>query len=250
MHYFGSGKSKKKEKIPLTDFIVKKLSAEVQRCSSQAIDNGKIEESATEQAVENADELRASLDIERKQNETLKKDLKKTIALLNQAGAVNLSKDIHIAQLNRQIKNSQFELNNANKNELFHRFDGIFQKSELNKLRSIRAGKPADSTFVLTCVGYLYPNPETLRNKSVDGNFYRKQKKQKMTPSKVKIITEMLNERLSSEKGLDMNNASVRFNHIKNLIKNAIHKITKKTVPVESHSNCCAQNISKNTIEM
>lgn len=176
--------------------------------------------------------LAQELEDQKRKNETLQNDLKKAMTLLKEAGAVNLNKDFHINELNKKLQNAQFEQNQPKNDSLFSSFVRHFTHQQLKKLRSITSGQAKDSTFVLTCMRFLYPNRNALNNKSVDGQKY-KGKKQAMTPQKVKMISDMLSERLNSENGLDSISALKRFERVKKLIKNAINKLKVKSGLVE-----------------
>lgn len=244
LQYFGSDEQKKEQQISITDFIAKKISNQVRNNTQER--NVPSLQVASEEQVQGESALV-------KENERLNNDLKKAMALLKDAGVINLNKDIHIEQLNRKVKNAHYTPTHAHQKESsldnsFSQFRNVFDKFQLKKLRSISAGKSSDSTFVLTCVRFLYPNPNALINKSVDGRSYKKQHNSRMTPKKVEIVTDMLNERLSSEEGVDALSASERFNRVKKLIKDAIFKITKPLKETALKSTHTAE--TKNAIEM
>lgn len=179
-------------------------------------------------------------------NKTLLTDLKMSMALIKDASVTNLNKDIQIANLTKQLKKTSLnpeslpELNakTPDYQSLFRDFNGVFSKEQLKKLRSIPSGKRKDSTFVLACMRFLYPDPNILNDRSVTGRAINKIKKREMTPTKVKIITRILNERLESEKGLDEIEAFQRLDRVKKLIKDAIVKLKPpeplKPTPVKS----------------
>lgn len=213
--------NKEQTNVSINSFIEKKIAAQAQKIQDQ--------KEETEE-VRKLNELQIELKEQKKRNDTLQKDSKRAVALLKEAGAVNLNKDFHISELNKKLQSVEFETKQTGDAQLFDTFAHYFSQQQLKKLRSITSGQTKDSTLVLTCMKFLYPNKNVLRNKSVDGNKYKGQKKDQLTPLKVKIISNMLSERLSNEKGLDSFSASMRFNRVKVLIKNAINKLKNQTI--------------------
>lgn len=172
------------------------------------------------------------------------------MALIKEASAINLNKDIKIENLTKQLKKTsldpplkfdaidsplKFDAKENGNQTLFSEFDGVFSKQQLKKLRSIPSGKKKDSTFVLACMRFLYPDTNILKNRSVTGRTFKKEKKREMTPTKVKFITKILNERLVSENGLDQFD---RLERVNKLMKDAIMKLKpSKQMPIEIEPN-------------
>lgn len=183
--------------------------------------------------------VKKELAAEKEKNQVLLADLRMSMALIKDASAINLNKDIKIENLTKQLKRTsieskpllKFDAKTSVDQTLFSEFDDVFSKEQLKKLRSISSGKKKDSTFVLACMRYLYPDTNILKDRSVTGRSFKKEKKREMTPTKVKIIRRILNERLNSEKDLDESESFQRLDRAKKLMKDAIMKL-KKSKPV------------------
>lgn len=199
----------------LSNFIEKKLSSQIAKCV--VIPNESQEKQIDEKKIE------IELISERKKNEKLTSDLKKSVSLIKEINNLNLKKDIEIESLTRQI--STMSINSRPSDTLFSEFSSIFQNEQLNKLRSIRSGKSKDSTFVLTCMRFLYPNKNDLMHISVTGKKAKNEKKQKMSQENIEIVKKMLKQRLLSEESLDVLSVSERMKNINKLMKDAIYKI-------------------------
>lgn len=207
-----NGKANEKN---VSNFIEEKLSSQIANCA--AIPNESQAKEIDEKKIEMA------LISERKKSEKLTSDLKKSVVLIKEISNLNLKKDIEIEALTRQI--SMVSINSRPSDTLFNEFDGIFQKEQLNKLRSIPSGKSRDSTFVLTCMRFLYPYQNDLLNISVTGRKAKNEKKQKMSQENLEILKKMLKQRLLSEDSLDALSISKRMKNLNKLIKDAIYKI-------------------------
>lgn len=199
----------------VSNFIEEKLSAQIAKCV--AVPNESQKKEIDEEKIE------MELISERKKNEKLTNDLKKSVALIKEISNLNLKKDISIESLTRQI--SMVSINSRQCDALFNEFSAFFQKEQLNKLRSIPSGKSRDSTFVLTCMRFLYPDKNVLKNISVTGRKAKCEKKEKMSQENVDILKKMLKQRLLSEESLDGFSISERMKNINKLIKDAIYKI-------------------------
>lgn len=116
---------------------------------------------------------------------------------------------------------------------LYDEFGNFFDKDELKQLRSIPAGKSKDSTFILTCMRFLYRDLSVLNNRSVTGRAFKKQKKTPLSPWKSTLIKKMLNQRLESENGLDEVVILERMRNVVRLMKNAIGKLQPKNLLVD-----------------
>lgn len=155
--------------------------------------------------------------------------MKTAVALLKNAGAVNLQKDI---LLNKHA-GKKFAPDLA----IFDEFTGDFDEKQLNKLSSIPSGQSRDSTFVLTVMRYLYPDPWVLSNKSVTGKTRNKVKKPKLTPRKETLIRVMLKKRICAEKGCSDSAILQRLDRVHKLMKDAIAKIKPKDPTEATISN-------------
>lgn len=212
------------------DYITRKIkivnnetSAEIEK-TEQAVETP-VNESECEKKVF---ELENQLTIEKKKNEKLVNDLKRSMALLKESSSINLDKDIQIGILNKKIGGG--DQHDKNRETLFKDFEHVLESKQLKELRSIRSGQSGDSTFILKCMKFFYPDRSKLDDRSVTGRQNKKIKKQPITPSKLKMITRMLSERIESENGVDDFYASKRLGRIKKLICDAISKLkTKKT---------------------
>lgn len=207
-----NGKTKENN---VSNFIEEKLSSQIAKCA--AISNESQEKEIDDKKIE------IELISERKKNENLTRDLKKSVVLIKEISNLNLKKDIEIEALTRQV--STMSINSRSSDTLFNEFSGIFQKEQLNKLRSIPSGKLRDSTFVLKCMRFLYPDKNDLMNISVTGRKAKNEKKQKMCQENLQILKKMLEQRLLSEESLNELSISKRMKNINKLVKDAIYKI-------------------------
>lgn len=83
---------------------------------------------------------------------------------------------------------------------IFTKFKNKFNDNELATLRSIDSKISSDSSFILTCIRYLYKNDmNRLNNISVTGRSrIKNNQKVQMSPEKREIIAEIYKERLGS----------------------------------------------------
>lgn len=197
------------------DFVKNKLSTEI-------LKSHQIPSTPDSENSNDSSDLTNLLNDEKNKNIQLTNDLIKSVTLLKNASALNLQKDIQIKELNHKLNNDDCQ------QEIFLDFANAFKKEQLAKLRSIPAGKSRDSTFVLTCMRFMYPDPTVLSNRSVLGRRY-KTKHQQLTPSKLQIIREILSQRISSERGIDALCVTERLKKVNKMITDAISKIKPKT---------------------
>lgn len=131
-------------------------------------------------------ELEIELASEKLKNLKLIDDLKKSTALIRQMSAINLNKDLKIESLSKKLQSYTFESDPTEQNHsLFTEYSGVFTEDQLKKLRSVKTGKPADSTCILNCVRFLYPDASVLNNISFAGKMFKGQKKMKMNEENV-----------------------------------------------------------------
>lgn len=162
---------------------------------------------------------------ERRKNGKLTSDLKKSVTLIKEINNINTGKDLQIEKLTKQLQ--QISLNSkstGNDENLFNEFSGLFSKEQLQKLRSISTGVHKDSTFVLNCMKFMFPNANDLNNITVSGRKSKGIKKQKMSDKDIKIIKSMLSKRIVSENADDAS-FSQRIGNVNRLMKNAICKL-------------------------
>lgn len=209
------------------DFVKAKIESQLEKVSKIREQNENVAEI---QNINKISELEAQLDIERKKNEKLTNDLKKTVAVIKNASEVNLKKDFQIDILTKKLQVACIDEKKDTKvvQLLFTEFEKILSNEQLNKLRSISSGKPKDSTFVLKCVDFLYPDHSVLENVTATGKMRNNQKKQVMCSTNVDLIKRMLNQRIYSEEGIDDVSASQRLNALKLHIKNAITTLRRR----------------------
>lgn len=81
-------------------------------------------------------------------------------------------------------------------------------------------GERKDSAFVTKCVDFLYDGKKNLLNR-VATDVKVPVGKKPISPEKVEIVSQMLQERLNSE-GLTDELSNIRFNRIRQLLNNAI----------------------------
>lgn len=200
----------------IKSFTEQKLAKQVNLSEQNSIAEGKNDPS------NEIDTLKAELLKEKKKNEQLESDLKKSVAYIKDFNAINLSKDIEIEKLTKKLETASLNTHQS----LFSEFDN-FDEDELKVLRSIKSGISQDSTFVLKCMRFLYPNPAVLNDVSVTGKQYRKQRKEKLCEKNVNIITAMLRQRINSE-DVDQMTTLKRLGRMNKLIRDAITKIRPK----------------------
>lgn len=157
------------------------------------------------------------------ENSKLTNDNKVLKKLLTESKSIILQKEIKIKKLLAQK-------HHANTLNLFEQYEKYFSSSDIKKLRSIRKGNRADSTFVTQCLDYLYGGKQNLLDR-VATNIKVPAGKKPISPEKVDIVSHMLLERLNSE-GLYDELSTVRFNRLRKLLNNAICT-ARKTVPVQ-----------------
>lgn len=236
-------------------FIVKKTNENNSKKSNNNIFDlvkNKINEKAVVQETasnkeppvsEAIEKLENDLRNEREKNEKLQKDLSASVSLLKDASSINMQKDICIKNLSK----TKTTPNDSEKpNNLFDEFKGHFDLTQLKQLRSVPSGKSRGSSFVLAVMRFLYPNPSVLSQKSVTGKARNKTAKEKMTPHKKTIITEMLKQRL--ENGVDDFSIFQRMEKVNRLIRNAMEKMVAKKSQTELSTKKIERNENTATV--
>lgn len=167
------------------DFVKQKLAAQVQRIEKEP------DISSTGSLTNNRkNDLEVELENERTKNTKLTEDLKKSVALINQMSTINLNKDLQIETLSTKLQSTTLKGASDEENvSLFIEYSGIFNKSQIKMLRSLKSGKPADSTFILNCVRFLYSDSSILNDISLTGRMFKGQKKTKMSDENVESTT-------------------------------------------------------------
>lgn len=111
---------------------------------------------------------------------------------------------------------------------IYENFKENFSANVLAILRSIDHSSSSDSTFILTCVRFLYKNDlDRLKNISVTGRIRKNEQKEKMSPQKQDLIRAIFDERLDavvSETKERLQRAKKLNHHIKRAIFNANSK--------------------------
>lgn len=116
---------------------------------------------------------------------------------------------------------------------VYTKFKDSFTEDELAILRSIDDKSSSDSSFVLACVRSLYKNDlNRLKNISVTGRSRFNQQKVKMSPQKMKTITSIFEERLSTM-NLKSNEKIQREKRMNTHIKRAILNTNSKRNELE-----------------
>lgn len=200
------------------DFVKKKNSVQVEK--SQQIEC--VEENFDSPSV--ITDLENQLEAEKQKTSKLSNDLKTSVGLLKNVNSINMNKDIQIDRLNQKLK---YLPSTETTELLFSNHEDIFDKPQLRQLRSIASGKSKDSTFVMAVMRFLYPDTKVLGNRSVTGKMRNKIKKKQMTPRKIEIVTDMLIQRINSEKGITAMSVSQRMDRVKKLMRDAITKLKK-----------------------
>lgn len=159
---------------------------------------------------------------------TQKEDIKLLKHSLNASNRLCVSKDLKIEIL---IKKNQQATKVKFQNVIFSKFEGKINASTLKDLRSVPSGQTYDSRFILKLVRYLYANNHNvLMDRSVAGK-----NKTPITPTKKKIIEDILRERVTIEE-----EEEIRIEHrtarVGTLICDAIRNIVRplKRVAVNS----------------
>lgn len=109
---------------------------------------------------------------------------------------------------------------------LFTSHEKYFNENELFDLRSHKIGKPRDASFIVKCVQYLYHQNMDVISRKVAGE--RKIKgKTPITPEKLKVISEMLIERVEAE-CCDENTSMLRSNRVNRLVGDALYTLSTR----------------------
>lgn len=167
-------------------------------------------------------DLENQLEAEKQKTVKLSHDLKTFVGLLKNVNSINMNKDIQIDRLNQKLK---YLPSTQTTELLFSNHEDIFDKQQLRQLRSISSGKSKDSTFVMAVMRFLYPDTKVLGNRSVTGKMRNKIKQKQMAPRKIEIVTDMLIQRVNSEKGITSMSVSQRIDRVKKLMRDAITKL-------------------------
>lgn len=170
-------KSVKEKTSNISDFIKQKIAAQVE-VSEQQITNSEQQKTTSIETSNFAKELAE----EKKKNEQLTNDLKKSVAFIREFEAISLTKDIQIEKLSRQLERVSLD---SKDEHLFSEFSDNFNPAQLKELRSVKSGLSKDSTFVLKCMRFLYPNPIVLNSVSLTGKPWKQKRKEKMCDTKM-----------------------------------------------------------------
>lgn len=138
-----------------------------------------------------------------KQNElaktlkAIKEKRNQVISALNIGEKILKNKSDKIVFLKSQISKLS---GRSNDSELIYiKFKESFPSDVLAILRSIDGRILSDSTFVLTCVRSLYKDElDRLKNISVTGRVRKNERKEKMSPQKLKVLRNIFDERLNA----------------------------------------------------
>lgn len=220
--------SSEKNDQNISIFVKNKIASQVEKSlspSTSTIETEKADVAKTTTTTESSSLLADELNNERKKNEKLSADLKKSVALIKEISSISVTKDIEIERLTKQLQN--IKICTTQPENQFTEFSAIFTNDQLKTLRSIKSGKPKDSTFILSCVRFLYPDKSVLNHISLTGKKFNKQKKEKMSTDHVEIITKMFRQRITSE-GTDQLSTVKRMSNINKLIRDAITKLRPK----------------------
>lgn len=177
--------------------IVESTNVPTQNESSENVNNGDINEETAEMG-----KLRSKIKSLEKDNEALNESNKMLTKLLQKSRNKCKEQAMKIINLTEKCDKPS---------KLFCNFSEICE-NDLRDLRSIKSGKFNDSTFIKKCLEVLYKNDfEALKHRSVTGK-----SKQKITPTKEKIIRKLFEERLCYEKESDkkFNERFIRLNII------------------------------------
>lgn len=210
-------------------FTQKKFNEAIEKIHIEPNRNGHIE------SIDHDDEIR----ILSGKIRSLEKDLKHAKILLRKASDLNLQKDLEIKCLKEKLKKNC--LNEKKSEILFGKFEYRFEKEELKKIRSIRAGQRNDSTFVLSILKCLYKNEEAkLSERRVTDRKYGGTKKNELSAEKKEIMREMLEERVLDEldEQRDQDEVTNRLKqlnkHMRNALSNSLIAHKKKSGEVNS----------------
>lgn len=170
------------------------------------------------------------------ENAKLLKDNKLLKMLLNEAKSCIFKKDLKINKIEEKSK--------KNDQILYQKFEKCFTREEMKHLRSIKTGERSDSTFILKCLTYLYGGTNNLVNR-VPTSGKVPLGKMPLTPEKIDMMAEMLQERIESE-GITNETAMVRKCRMPKLLNNAF---TTANRPSTAKAACeISKNDSVNTL--
>lgn len=168
-----------------------------------------------------------------------KEDIKLLKHSLNASNRLCVSKDIKIERL---IKENQLARKSKVPAVIFDKFEGKINASTLKNLRSVPAGQPFDSTFILKLIRHLYENDHNvLLNRSAAGK-----NKEALTPTKKNIIQEIFRERVVTEEEEEAR-IVLRTARVGMLICDAIRNIVRPLKKVEINNVNANTNTSTST---
>lgn len=155
----------------------------------------------------------------------VEKELKYAKQMLKKSTAMNFEKELKIKQL--LAEENDFSVDHWSKE-----FVDRFEEAELKKIRSIGPGKSNDSKFILHIMRCLYKGEEVkkLENRTSSGRKYKDAKKMEISFEKRATMQSMLKSRVVFELKNKANFAvemDKRINRINELMKNAIHNISR-----------------------
>lgn len=151
------------------------------------------------------------------ENAKLLKDNKLLKKLLNDAKSCIFHKDLKLQKMAETTK--------KNSTILYQKYEKYFSRNEMIHLRSIKTGERSDSTFIQKCLIYLYGDTNSLVNR-VPSRVKVPYGKIPMSPEKVDILTDMLQERIESE-GIADDAAIVRKHRMPKLLNNAFSSVNR-----------------------
>lgn len=132
------------------------------------------------------------------ENSKLLKDNKILKRLLDESKNIIFQKDLKLIHIEKKIAVTSNQATAQNAKILFEKYEKFFTAAEMKQLRSIGKGKRFDSTFVTKCLFFLYGGTANLLDRVPTSARVPKGKKP-LTPEKVEIISNMLEERIDSE---------------------------------------------------
>lgn len=186
-----------------------------------------IQKTLNKEVLENDEENAQKRDIEllREQNKILEKNLKQAKILLRKANDINMQKDMQIKLLQKKL--NKIETCQEKNELLFQTHTDRFDSLDLKRIRSIKAGKRNDSTFILAIMRALYKNQESkLKERRVTKRDFKGSKKFEISADKKEIMRGMFEERISNELG-ESDESINRIKKLNEVMRFALHNSVK-----------------------
>lgn len=179
-------------------------------------------------------DIKAALKLELAKMHDKNRNMKETIEICSEIIAEKDTEIQHLikkltttANVNVEDESIPVDLIEKSPTENLRAFQNVFNPDQLSYLRSVDNDTQKDSHFIKTAVGSLYEGRlAILKNRSVTGRSAGGQAKQKLSPPKHSILTEIFSERIMNATQ-DSSERVQRQKRLNKLIKDAINNISK-----------------------